>query len=66
MSFMKLSIRQIPQSRTAEQVLHIKKLLFVCAHFSSIDTKTGTIQRLAWSLREEDTKIWEALHIFIL
>ena len=36
------------------------------ARFGSTYTKIGTIQRrLAWPLREDDTQICEAFHIFI-
>ena len=36
-----------------------------CARFSSTYTKIGTIQRrLAWPLRNDDTQIREAFHIF--
>ena len=34
------------------------------ARFGSTYTKIGTIQRLAWPLRKNDTQICEAFHIF--
>ena len=36
----------------------------LCARFGSTYTKIGTIQRLAWPLRKDDTQIHEAFHIF--
>ena len=35
------------------------------ARFGSTYTKIGTIQRLAWSMRKDDTQIREAFHIFL-
>ena len=39
------------------------KWLSSCACFGSTYTKIGTIQRLAWPLRKDDTQIHEAFHI---
>ena len=36
----------------------------ISARFGSTYTKIGTIQRLAWPLRKDDTQIHEAFHIF--
>ena len=41
------------------------KWLSSCACFGSTYTKIGTIQRLAWPLRKDDTQIREVFHIFL-